>query len=63
MAEHKVDIDWEKAGTLGVSVPAIQRTISTAFGSAYINDFIQGGTRPARLRAGGRPLPDAARTI
>jgi HAE1 family hydrophobic/amphiphilic exporter-1 len=43
MAEQKVDIDWAKAGTLGVSVPAIQRTISTTFGSAYINDFIQGG--------------------
>jgi len=42
-AEHKVDIDWDKAGTLGVSVPAIQRSISVAFGSAYVNDFIQGG--------------------
>jgi hydrophobe/amphiphile efflux-1 (HAE1) family protein len=42
-AEHKVDIDWAKAGTLGVSVPAIQSSISTAFGSAYVNDFIQGG--------------------
>jgi HAE1 family hydrophobic/amphiphilic exporter-1 len=42
-AEHKVDIDWEKAGALGVSVPSIQRAISVAFGSSYINDFIQGG--------------------
>ncbi len=42
-AEHKVDIDWEKAGTLGVSVPAIHNSISAAFGSAYVNDFIQGG--------------------
>jgi hydrophobe/amphiphile efflux-1 (HAE1) family protein len=42
-AEYKVDIDWQKAGTLGVSVPAIQRSISVAFGSAYVNDFIQGG--------------------
>jgi hydrophobe/amphiphile efflux-1 (HAE1) family protein len=42
-AEYKVDIDWEKAGTLGVSVPAIQRSISVAFGSSYVNDFIQGG--------------------
>lgn len=42
-AEHKVDIDWEKAGALGVPVSAIQRSISVAFGSAYINDFIQGG--------------------
>jgi HAE1 family hydrophobic/amphiphilic exporter-1 len=43
MAEYKVDIDWEKAGTLGVSVPAIHSSISAAFGSAYVNDFIQGG--------------------
>ena len=41
--QYKVDVDWEKAGTLGVSIGAIQSTISTAFGSAYINDFIQGG--------------------
>jgi len=42
-AEYKVDIDWEKAGALGVSVPAVQRSVSVAFGSAYINDFLQGG--------------------
>jgi HAE1 family hydrophobic/amphiphilic exporter-1 len=42
-AEHKVDVDWEKAGALGVSVTSIQRAISVAFGSSYINDFIQGG--------------------
>ncbi len=42
-AEYKVDIDWEKAGTLGVPVPSIQGLISTAFGSAYVNDFILGG--------------------
>ncbi|HOB54623.1 MAG TPA: efflux RND transporter permease subunit, partial [Acidobacteriota bacterium] len=41
--QYKVDVDWEKAGTLGVSVNAVQSTIATAFGSAYINDFIQGG--------------------
>ncbi len=41
--EHKVDIDWDKAGTLGVSVSAIQSAISVAFGSSYVNDFIQGG--------------------
>ncbi|MBP7866627.1 MAG: efflux RND transporter permease subunit [Acidobacteria bacterium] len=43
VAQYKVDIDWEKAGTLGVSVSAIQATISALFGSAYVNDFIQGG--------------------
>jgi len=41
--QYKVDTDWEKAGTLGVSVSSIQATIATAFGSAYVNDFIQGG--------------------
>lgn len=41
--QHKIDIDWEKAGTLGVPVNSIQNTISAAFGSAYANDFIQGG--------------------
>ena len=43
VAQYKVDMDWEKAGALGISVSAIQSSISTAFGSAYINDFIQGG--------------------
>jgi hydrophobe/amphiphile efflux-1 (HAE1) family protein len=41
--QQKVDIDWEKAGAMGVSVPLIQNTISTHFGSSYVNDFIQGG--------------------
>ncbi len=41
--EHKVDVDWQKAGAMGVSVPAIHNSISAAFGSAYVNDFIQGG--------------------
>lgn len=39
----KLDIDWEKAGALGVSVPAIQSYVSTAFGSAYLGNFVQGG--------------------
>jgi HAE1 family hydrophobic/amphiphilic exporter-1 len=42
-AEYKVDIDWDKAGTLGVPVPSIQGLVSTAFGSSYVNDFIMGG--------------------
>jgi HAE1 family hydrophobic/amphiphilic exporter-1 len=42
-AQHKIDIDWDKAGALGVSVSEVQSAISAAFGSAYVNDFIQGG--------------------
>ncbi len=41
--EYRVDIDWEKAGALGVPITSIHDTISGAFGSAYVNNFIQGG--------------------
>ncbi len=41
--EYRVDVDWEKAGALGVPITSIHNTISAAFGSAYVNDFIQGG--------------------
>jgi multidrug efflux pump len=35
----QIDIDRDKAGALGVSFDAINATISTALGSAYVNDF------------------------
>ena len=41
--EYHTDVDWGKAGALGVPVASINSTISAAFGSSYINDFIQGG--------------------
>jgi hydrophobe/amphiphile efflux-1 (HAE1) family protein len=41
--EYRIDVDWEKAGALGLPITAIHSTISAAFGSAYVNDFIQGG--------------------
>jgi len=41
--EYRIDVDWEKAGALGVPISSIHNTISAAFGSAYVNDFIQGG--------------------
>jgi multidrug efflux pump len=41
--EYRVDVDWEKAGALGVPITSIHDTISGAFGSAYVNNFIQGG--------------------
>jgi HAE1 family hydrophobic/amphiphilic exporter-1 len=43
VAQYKIDLDWEKAGSLGVSISSIQDTISTAFGSSYVNDFIKDG--------------------
>jgi hydrophobe/amphiphile efflux-1 (HAE1) family protein len=41
--EYRVDVDWEKAGAQGVPITSIHTTLSAAFGSAYVNDFIQGG--------------------
>ncbi|HWR16067.1 MAG TPA: efflux RND transporter permease subunit [Terriglobales bacterium] len=41
--EYRTDVDWEKAGALGIPISNIHNTISAAFGSAYVNDFIQGG--------------------
>jgi len=43
VSQYQIDVDWEKSGALGVPITSIHRTISSAFGSAYVNDFIQGG--------------------
>jgi len=41
--QYRIDVDWEKAGALGLPIASVHNTISAAFGSAYVNDFIQGG--------------------
>ncbi len=41
--QYRIDVDYEKAGTLGIPVAAIHTTISTAFGGSYVNDFIKDG--------------------
>jgi HAE1 family hydrophobic/amphiphilic exporter-1 len=41
--EYRVDVDWERAGVLGVPITSIHNTLSAAFGSSYVNNFIQGG--------------------
>jgi HAE1 family hydrophobic/amphiphilic exporter-1 len=41
--QYRINVDWERAGTLGVPITSIHNTISAAFGSSYVNDFIQGG--------------------
>jgi HAE1 family hydrophobic/amphiphilic exporter-1 len=41
--QYRTDVDWEKAGALGLPINAIHTTISAAFGSAYVNNFVQGG--------------------
>lgn len=43
LAEYRIDVDWDKAGALGVPITSIHNTLSAAFGSAYVNDFIKSG--------------------
>jgi HAE1 family hydrophobic/amphiphilic exporter-1 len=60
VAEYHIDVDWDKAGALGIPIDAIHNTISAAFGSAYVNDFIQAGRVKkvyAQVEAPFRMLP------
>lgn len=41
--QYKIDVDWDKAGALGLSINNINYAISAAFGSAYVNNFNQSG--------------------
>ena len=45
----QLDIDRDKANALGVGFDAINAAISTALGSAYINDFPNAGPAAARV--------------
>ena len=41
--QYRVDVDWKRRVPWGCPSTAIHNTISAAFGSAYVNDFIQSG--------------------
>lgn len=41
--EFRVDVNWEEAGARDIPISSIHTTLSAAFGSAYVNDFIQSG--------------------
>ncbi|HUD52484.1 efflux RND transporter permease subunit [Parvibaculum sp.] len=41
--EFRVDVDQEKASALGLSLSDINDTLSAAFGSSYVNDFVERG--------------------
>ncbi len=41
--QYNVDIDYEKAMALGITVNSINTTLSTAWGSNYVNDFVNEG--------------------
>jgi len=41
--QYRIDIDREKAGALGLTIADINSTLSTAWGSSYVNDFVDRG--------------------
>ena len=41
--QFKLDIDDVRAGALGVSLADVNNILATAWGSSYVNDFIQNG--------------------
>ena len=52
--QYTIDIDREKAGAQSLSLADINTTLSAAWGSAYINDFIDRG-RVKRVYQQGEP--------
>ncbi|OYR07880.1 efflux RND transporter permease subunit [Brucella grignonensis] len=50
--QFSISIDQEKASALGVSLSDINTTLSTAWGSSYVNDFIdRGRIKPVYIQA------------
>ncbi|HWV39570.1 MAG TPA: efflux RND transporter permease subunit [Vulgatibacter sp.] len=41
--QYKIDINQEKAAALGLSLASVNQTLATAWGGAYVNDFIDKG--------------------
>jgi hydrophobe/amphiphile efflux-1 (HAE1) family protein len=41
--QYQLDIDWEKASALGLSVAAISNSLAAGWGSSYINQFLDRG--------------------
>jgi hydrophobe/amphiphile efflux-1 (HAE1) family protein len=41
--QYQLDIDWEKASALGLSIASISDTLAAGWGSSYINQFIDRG--------------------
>src|SRR5690606_33580473 len=41
--QFKIDIDIEKASAMGLALSDINQTLQTAWGSSYVNDFVDEG--------------------
>ena len=58
--EYRVDVDWEKAGALGVPITSIHNTISTGLRKRLCQQLHSGRSGQACVPSGGRPLPYVA---
>jgi multidrug efflux pump len=53
-AQFRLDIDWRKAGAMGVSAATVGGFLNTAWSGSYVNDFIDRG-RIKRVYVQGEP--------
>ena len=53
-AQYKLDIDWRRAGAMGVSASDVGSLLSVAWAGSYVNDFIDRG-RIKRVYVQGDP--------
>ncbi|MFN3853083.1 MAG: efflux RND transporter permease subunit [Phreatobacter sp.] len=53
-AQLRIIVDWERARALGLSVTDVNATLATAWGSTYVNDFMDRG-RIKRVYMQGQP--------
>jgi multidrug efflux pump len=65
-AQLKIDVDEAKAGALGVALNDINATLQTSFGSAYVNNYINGNRVQrviVQLDAPFRMSPDDVKNV
>ncbi len=65
-AQLKINVDEDKASALGVSLGDINETLQTCFGSAYVNNFINGNRVQrviVQLDAPFRMTPDDVKKV
>ncbi|MBZ4690948.1 MAG: transporter, hydrophobe/amphiphile efflux family [Cereibacter sp.] len=53
-AQFRLDIDWRKAGAVGVTAADVGNFLTTAWAGSYVNDFIDNG-RVKRVYVQGEP--------
>ncbi|MGQ3074983.1 MAG: efflux RND transporter permease subunit [Ferrovibrionaceae bacterium] len=54
--EYQLDIDQERVGALGLSLAEVNSTLTTAWGSAYVNDFLDRGRTKKVYLQGDAPF-------